>query len=370
LPSLQGQQHKPFSKYNLMAEVKPEYGFLMSHHLELDVFQSHFPAFEFSIEKATWGKHRWEAMYGYPIIGISVWYSPLGGFPKLGSAVAVYPFINFPIVRDEKQSFNFRLGVGLGYLTNYYHRTDNYKNFAIGSFINIAGSLYFEYRRSISKMLTISGGFGLTHFSNGSIRTPNFGLNILTATVGISSYLSRPNPHLKQKLLPELAPFEFDERKTLDFDIGYSMGIKDMSQEFGQRFLVYAIYSNLFKQVSFKSKFGLGFSLTYDASDKFILLWHGGTLKNDASLLKPGLSLAYQLVFSKLSFVFNFGGYFAGAERSEGNLYQRLTMRYLFTDRFFANIALNTNFGKADYIGFGLGYKINFVYKRKIKHSP
>jgi len=125
-----------------MAEAKIQYGFLMAHHLELEIYNAHFPAFEFSIERATWGKQHWETLYGYPLIGLSVWYSPLGGFKDLGSAIAVYPFINFPIVHDEVQQFNFRLGLGLGYLTNSYDRLDNYKNFAIGSNLNIAGSLY------------------------------------------------------------------------------------------------------------------------------------------------------------------------------------------------------------------------------------
>ena len=351
-----------------MAEFKMEYGFLMSHHLELDIFRSHFTAFELSIQKATWGKYRWETMYGYPLIGMGVWYSPLGGYPELGSAIAVYPFINFPLFQGPKQSFNFRLGAGLGYLTNYFHPVDNYKNFAIGSHINMAGRLYFEYRRHISKMLTVSAGVGLTHFSNGSMKTPNYGLNIITATVSISSYLSRPNPHLKQKVLPELEPFEFDGKKTLDFDVGISGGFKDMSQEFGKKFGVIALYSNIFKQVSFKSKFGAGFDLTYDASDKFLLEWRNDTVKNNLQLLKPGISFAYELVFSKVSFVFNFGVFLAGKEMSEGAMYQRLTLKYLFVDNFFANISLNTNFGKADYIGFGIGYQLDFIYKRKIKH--
>ena len=362
------QQRKPLSKNNLMAEFKMEYGFLMSHHLELDIFQSHFTAFEFSIQKATWGKQRWESMYGYPLIGLSVWYSPLGGFKEIGSAIAVYPFINFPLFQGQKQSFNFRLGVGVGYLTNYFDPVKNYKNFAIGSHFNIAGSIYFEYRRKISDMLTISGGLGLTHFSNGSMKTPNYGLNIITATVSVASYLSRPNPHLKQKVLPDLEPFEFDGKKKLDFDIGISGGIKDMSQEFGKKFGVVALYSNLFKQVSFKSKFGIGFDLTYDASDKFLLEWRNDTVKNNFQILKPGLSFAYQLVFSKMSFVFNFGILLAGKEQSEGMMYQRLTLKYLFTDHLFANVALNTNWGKADYIGFGVGYQFDFIYKRKIKH--
>ncbi len=351
-----------------MAEAKFHYGFLASHHLELDIFRSHLPAFEFSIQKATWGKHRWEAIYGYPLIGLSVWYSPMGGFPEIGSAVAVYPYINFPLIQDQKQSMNFRLGVGLAYLSNYYHPTENYKNFAIGSNINIVGSLYLEYRRKVSRMITLSAGLGLTHFSNGAIRTPNYGLNIFTANIGITTYLSKPNPQLSKKMLPEVYKFEFDGKKTIDVDFGFSLGMKDMSQQYGERFMIYAIYANVFKQISWKSKFGLGLDLTYDASDKFLLEWNGQTLDNNAELLKPGISAAYQLVISRLSFVFNFGVYLAGAERSEGDIYQRLTLRYLFTKNLFANIALNANWGKAEYIGFGIGYQLNVIYKRTVKH--
>ena len=75
------QAHKPLSKHNLMMEARVHYGFLASHHLELDIFQAHYPSFELSIQRATWGKHQWEAIYGYPLIGLSLWYSPLGGFP-------------------------------------------------------------------------------------------------------------------------------------------------------------------------------------------------------------------------------------------------------------------------------------------------
>jgi len=366
--TLQSQPHKPLSKYNLMAEAKIQYGFLMAHHLELEIYNAHFPAFEFSIERATWGKQHWETLYGYPLIGLSVWYSPLGGFKDLGSAIAVYPFINFPIVQDEVQQFNFRLGLGLGYLTNYYNRLDNYKNFAIGSNLNIAGSLYLEYRRKFGRMVNLSGGAGLTHFSNGAIKTPNFGLNIITAYLSFTIYLGRPNPQLSRKIIPKLYKFEFDGKQSLDFDIGLSAGIKDMSQQYGQRFMVYAMYANLFKQVSWKSKFGIGFDLTYDASDKFILDWNGQTYDNDFQLLKPGLSAAYQLLIGQLSFVFNFGVYLAGKEMSEGSIYQRLTIRYLFTDNLFANIALNSNWGKAEYIGFGIGYQFDFIYKRTVKH--
>ncbi|RLD31746.1 MAG: hypothetical protein DRI88_04400 [Bacteroidetes bacterium] len=357
-----------YSKFNIMAEFKGHYGFLYSHHLELDRFQAHYPAFELSIEQATWGAKRWEAEYAYPIIGLSLWYSQLGGFEEIGSAIALYPFINFPIVYDKKQSLNFRLGLGLGYLTNYFHRTANFKNFAIGSHINVAGSISVEYRRKLSKSVTISGGVGLTHFSNGATKTPNYGLNIITANVGVSAFLRKPNPAFDKKILPRLYPFEFDGRKDLDIEFSFSYAGKDMTEQFGKRFNVYSVYINVLKRVSYKSRFGGGVDLVYDESDKYMMNFNGNEDVTKIQTVKPGISGVYELVVNRLRFMFNFGFYLYTLEKSEGTVYQRLTLKYYFIDQLFAHIVLNTNWGRAEYVGFGLGYKLNFVYKRKIKH--
>lgn len=363
------QPAKPSTTHNLTAELKLQYGLLMSHHLELDVFRSHFPAFEISLQKATYGKKRWEAEYGYPIIGLSFWYSGLGGFPELGSAFAIYPTINFPIVRDNNQSFNFKLGLGLGYLTNSFDRINNYKNFAIGSRLNIVASLFFEYRRIISKMITISAGFGLTHFSNGSMKTPNYGINILMGSIGITSYLSNPNRSLDRKILPELYPFEFDGRKYLSIDFATAVAYKDMTEQFGKKFFVMAGFVNIMARVSYKSKFGIGLDLTHDESDKHNLERQYIYVTNNFHLTKLGINAAYELVMDRLSFLFNAGVYLSGLDRSEGDVYQRLSLKYHLTDKFFANMVLSAHLGRAEYVGFGLGYRVKFIYKRKIKHD-
>lgn len=363
------QPSKPESIHNLTTEVQLQYGLLMSHHLELDIFRSHFPAFEVSLQKATYGKRRWEAEYGYPLIGINFWYSGMGGYKELGSAFAVYPTINFPLVQSKVQSLNFKLGVGLGYLTKRFDRVDNYKNFAIGSHLNIAASLYFQYRRKISKMMTFTSGIGLTHFSNGSMKTPNYGLNILTATVGISSYLSNPNRSLNKKILPELYSFEFDGRKYLSIDFATAFAYKDMSHQYGESFIVMAAFANIMRRISYKSKFGLGLDLTYDGSDELILERRYVTVTNNMQLTKFGVNAAYELMIDRLSFLFNLGFYLSGLERSEGEMYQRLTLRYFISNNLFANMVLSSHKGRAEYLGFGLGYRVDFIYKRKIKHN-
>ncbi len=367
--NLAAQPSKPGSSLNLAVEVKGQYGLLMSHHLELDVFKSHFPAFEIGIHQATFGKRRWESEYAYPILGINFWYSGMGGFSELGSVYALYPSVNFPLVKNDIHSLNFKLGVGIAYLSEKFHRIENYKNFAIGSHVNIAASLFVEYRRVVSSRVSVTGGFGLTHFSNGSMKTPNYGLNILSASVGISSYLGKPNRMQSKKILPELYTWEFDGRKYLYFEAATAFAVKDMTQQYGSKFFVFAAFANIMARVSYKSKFGVGVDFTHDKSDKLVLERRNIFVENNSQLTKVGVNFAYELVMDRLSFLFNFGMYMRGMDRSEGDFYQRLTLKYLISKRVFANMVLSAHLGKAEYVGFGLGYQLRFIYKREIQHN-
>jgi hypothetical protein len=352
----------PPPKHNFQVETRLHSAIFLQHHFEMKHFDAHFPAFEISIQQATYGKKSWEALYRYPIIGISYWYSDLGGFPELGNAHAIYPFINFPLNPDLNNSLNFRLGVGLAYLTNKFHPTDNYLNFAIGSHLNAAISLFFDYRLQASRRLQLFAAAGLTHFSNGSIKTPNFGLNILSLSAGMAYNLRKPNPYLDLKILPELYKFEFDGKKWFSIEGQIAMGIKDMTQETGKRHSVFNAAINVLKPVSMRSKIGFGFDLTQDGSDKSVLKKKGIFYEKDSELLKPGANVAYEMLLDRTSFLFNIGMHLSGAERSEGDIYQKLALKQMFTQNLFGTIALTVHFGKADYIGFGLGYRFDFKY--------
>jgi hypothetical protein len=357
-------------KNNIQLETRLHYGFLLSHHLELERFNSHFPMFELSFQKATFGQKRWEKKYDYPLLGISLLYSDLGRYKEIGNAYAVFPYINFPLFRKRKSSYNFRLGLGLAYLENKFDKLNNYKNFAIGSHLNIVANLQFEYRRKINKRLRFSIALTLTHFSNGTTKTPNYGLNIFTTNIAIAYSLAKPRSYGGIKLLPELYTFEFDGRKYLEINAIVVVSNKDMSQEIGERFMVYASFFNIMKRVSYKSKFGLGFDITADLSDEYFLTNNLSNTdsNNKLSFVKTGISGAYELVISRTSFLFNLGLYIGGKIRKHGDAYQRLTLKYLINKNLTANLALSTHAGTADYIGIGLGYRLRFIYARKIKH--
>ena len=365
--TINAQQRAPGSNLNLMLEGRVHYGFFWQTHLELEKFSTHFPSFEISLERETTGRHRWEFMYGYPIIGITAFGSFLGNFKEIGSAVGVYPFINFPLVQNQRQSLNFRIGLGLAYLTNHFDRLENYKNFAIGSHFNAIASLYFEYRYRISRRSTFLIASGLTHFSNGTTKTPNYGLNTLTVTTGLAFHIGEPNNFSIKKYRPELYPYEFDGKKFLHWYISGHAGTKDMSASLGDRFLVFAITTSLMAQVSYKSRFGLGLDLTYDFSDE-VLLAQKGVNPLFGNVAKMGISGVYEMMLDRLSFMFYFGYYVTGKEKSEGDVFQRVNLKYLVSKNIFLYLALNGHFGRAEYIGLGAGYQLDFIYRRKFKH--
>lgn len=359
-----GQKPHKLRSSNLILEGRAYYGFTMAHHLEMQSFQRHYPAFELSVFKATYGKTRWEYMYNYPFVGLAYWYSDLGNTRWLGSAHAIFPYVNFPLIKQDIFTFSFRLGFGLGYLTKPYHRIENYKNLAIGSHMNGAVNLMFEARWKAGPKLMVAGGVSLTHFSNGTVKTPNYGLNIPSVNLAFAYRLTRENPYLRSKLYPRLESFEFDGKKRIWFDVSVGGAVKDMQSQLGvgNRFGVITIFGNVMKQISYKSKLGLGLDLSYDDSDIVILEQRGHTPEGLFKVMKSGVTVAYELSFADAAIMLNAGSYLGGQEKSDGDVYEKIAIRYQLTDEIFATLMLKAHYARADFVALCIGYKFEVFH--------
>lgn len=371
-----GQSYNVLHNKNYQIEARTHYGFFIQPHLELERYKAHFPAYEFSIYRTTFGKKRWERLYNFPLIGLTFYQSDLGGFDELGKVFALYPFINFPMNQDDDHQATFKLGVGVGYLTNKFHNTENYHNFAIGSHINAAINLSFEYCQKLSNRFYLNSSIGLTHFSNGSTRTPNFGINIVSAATGFSFFIKKPNPTIISKLNPKLYLFEFDNKKWLTLDGNFALWMKDITNEseFGTHNynMVYDLNLNVLAQLSMKGRAGIGFELVQDRSD-FVFLQKRDQQNdtvvdyNDIDILKLGVGPVYEMMMDRMSFLFHFGWHITGADQHEGSFYQKLAVRYDLYDNFYLSFGFTTHYVRADYLGIGLGYRFHQKYYLKRK---
>ena len=339
---------------NTEVDLRINYGFFVHHHFDMKSYPADFPMFELSFQKQTYGRSEWQSYFNYPTIGVSAFYSNLGNIDILGKAYAVYPFISFPFNKSKINTFGFRFGVGLAYLTEKFHHTENYKNTSIGNNLNAAISLTFEYKRQIADRYKISFFAGLTHFSNGCSNFPNSGYNIINA--GISgtyllnepkNYITRETSHNKnfKKIVPE-------------YYVGLSYGVKRIKYQQKENVAVYDLEFYVMDRISNLSKVGLGMDLVYNKCSYISVREYYSRTFTFIEMLKPSIGLAYELTMGEASFLINFGYHIYGRDMSGGRWYQKLGFKINIGDHAYAKVALNTHFGVADFLGWGLGIRL------------
>ena len=205
----------------------------------------------------------------------------------------------------------------------------------------------------------MSAFVGFTHFSNGSSRTPNNGMNIAHAGLSAKYFINEPKQRISRQLTDN-KQFKTWEKKNISLLFGFTYSQKDIDEYlgYGMSWSAYNLEINAMKRLTEMSKIGIGFDLVYDCTDKEVLRQKGIAF-DDIEILKPGINAAYELSFGNTSFIFNFGCHIAGKDLCEGRVYQKLNITQNIYKGIFATIALTTHYGWADYIGFGLGYRIN-----------
>lgn len=340
---------------NTEIDVRVSYGFYAHHHFEMSSYSAHFPTFEISLQKQTYGKSSWQSYFNYPTIGVTALYSGLGDIDIIGKAYAIYPFINFPFNKSKTNTFGLRFGVGLGYITEKFDLTSNYHNISIGSNFNAAINIALEYKHYFSNRFKFSVFAGLTHFSNGCSNYPNSGINIINAGAGLTYLLTDPHSYIPK------SKDNGNYLKTIDCEyyIGISAGIKRIEYNQKENIGVYHIDLYIMNRISNLSKIGLGFDLVYDATDNISIIDDYGYQQfTFIEMLKPGISLAYELMIGDASFLFNFGYHPYGLDMSFGRWYQKIAMKVDLGNYIYGKITLNTHFGVADFIGFGIGVRL------------
>ena len=357
--NLSAKTNDTIIKPNLQIEFRASHGFIICHHPEMKIFSSHLPLFELNLQQVTFGRKSWQSRSNYPAVGVSLLYTGFGEQPELGRAFAIIPHMTFNCLKSARHQINFKLGIGLGYLTQKYDVVDNPKNTFIGSHFNAAINIAADYSYMITNRLGASAFIGFTHFSNGSSRTPNNGINLAHAGVGVKYFLCEPKQRLPKEPTDN-QQYKSWEKKNLSFTFAFSYSLKDIDDYlgYGRSWSVLNFHVNALKRLTEMSKVGIGFDLVYDYTDKEILRKKGIDF-TDVEILKPGISAAYELAFGHTSFIINFGCHIAGKDLCEGRVYQKLAMTQSIWKGMFATISLTTHYGWADYIGFGIGYRIN-----------
>ena len=131
------------------------------------------------------GQQEWHEWHGFPTVGVSLMYLNLGQSEAVGSAIGVFPTIDFKILKTRPLSITSQIGTGIGYVTRTYDQFDNPNANAVGTHLNCMLHLKLRLETPLTPQIKAHFGGSFTHFSNGGARLPNFGLNIPAVEIGV-----------------------------------------------------------------------------------------------------------------------------------------------------------------------------------------
>lgn len=294
----------------------------------------------------------WRSYYNFPEVGFSFMLMDLGYKDVLGYSHSVFPFIVFPITKHDKPlRVNLRVAIGLSYITKMYDSISNPKNVGISTPINMYASLGLTINYTLSSHVSVNAGINGSHFSNGSIKKPNYGLNILTGSIGVNYILNQNsrNPRTHTDL-------EINKSRWLAI---FSGGIKETNDPGGSKYGIGSLsmeYSKSFKSLL---RYGATFDYMYDASTLNHFEDKNIPYQSKLKASKIGLTLMGEMTLYRLSAFGNLGVYIYNHDKQNKSVYQRIGIRYRLSDSFYSQIALKTHLNVADYIEFGIGFKVN-----------
>jgi hypothetical protein len=77
---------------------------------------------------------------------------------------------------------------------------------------------------------------GFSTFSNGSLKLPNYGLNIIALNAGLAYRLARENKSLGDRFISPTEPYSAIIRHNIEFDAGFALGWKNMKAVLGENY--------------------------------------------------------------------------------------------------------------------------------------
>jgi len=308
-------------------------------------------AFDLSVSFPTYGKDYWEKIYRYPRQGLGLSWWSLGNNDVFGKAYALYTFINIPISGfSEKFSINYQISGGVAYLPKNFNVYTNHLNRAIGSQWNIFIHLGMDGKIDLSSRLSLLVEAGITHFSNGKTRSPNYGINAGTVSLGCNYIF---NYRLSGFQNPELPAVEKKYYQSLFL----SAGAKVYDNLSGTKYLTTSISYNLERAISLKRKVGLGADLSYDGSIREDLSGEDGIPEKDFNkFIRFGIHASYAVRYKQLIMGIQAGYYLYAKSIIITPVYNKISLQYLLPKNLVFSIAVKSHLAKADCFEYGLGY--------------
>jgi len=326
-------------------------GFIIAHRSAIVHLQDRHPSeLELSYLKTADGSKEWHHNYNHPQYGLGYKFFDFGNDRELGYGHSLFGQIIYPMIKKNRLRLGLKLGVGVGYVEKPFNSIDNYKNLAIGSNLNGYVNTGIQFRFLSKNKLQFNAGIDFAHFSNGSIRKPNLGINLPSINFGVIYFPG-------EALLNNTA-FEKSPKRKAHFSGITAFAIKDLFPPGGPRYFVNILHLHYDHPIKKKGFLGGGLEFILDRS--LYKQLEDEKLPNNKliDVLRSGIFVSAGINMGPWDGFLQVGTYTYDQLKLDGNIYNRLLLRYAFSKHVFTSLGLKSHYGRADYFEFGIGYKL------------
>ncbi len=314
----------------------------------------------------------WHSSFNFPKVGFQIFKTKfkngdLKFKDEIGQPIVISGFYDAPFIQKDKYSFGYYLGLGAA--IGWKPFSQNGINISIGSKTSFYIELGINLRRKVLKNLELNLDLGLTHYSNGATKLPNFGINIGNTVIGLNYNFGKELALNKQehkeaivkKLLYDFSFFAASKSTLLSLDtIGsekYNFNTKTLP--------VIGVSATVSKNLNRQNKMGVGLALTNNSANSIVIeqiIKDNGEIsssKKPKTNLQLSSYLAYELKVGQVSILVQPSFYIYRGIKLDyiPNFYQRLGVRYNTKKKAFIGFNLRAyDFHISDFIEWNIGY--------------
>ncbi len=343
------QESKPFNPK--VIGVHGSYGFIIPHARIVEPLTHTNPfSVELNLAFHLTSEEIWKYCFCYPRAGVALHYVDFGNRDEVGTAVALYPYIEPFIGAWRRISMGVRFGIGFSYQTTIYDEVSNPRNFFFGSHLAFIAMLNSSLNLRINEHFTGRFTFSYNHISNGGTIEPNWGINYPLVGLGVDYTIN---------------PYDFRERErnrdaVLNpdrdrFDLALFFSGRE-SSDFERWYGVYGVWGGYSRMVGRVSAFYAGAELVSDMLVKREV-WQefvDGTIDNAPDHMRFSVLTGHELVLGRFLFSQFAGVYLYAPVKARNSWYQRYSLLYRFAPSTWVGINAKSHYQAIDFIDLRL----------------
>lgn len=346
--------------------VMPTNTFVRGNNLKQMPINS-FRAISLQLLKQTYGKELWEQLYNYPRYGIGIYSSQVMHTSELGDPIALYGIISVPQIK--RKNFSLYTDIGAGIAINWETYFEDKYNIAIGGEMTAYAYAGFYLEYYLCHGLFLDAGISINHYSNGALRMPNLGINMFAPKISLGYNFTKAKREFDYRVIPayvKRSEYVFSFFTGWANELYYGNDVDSVTKYKGVYYPSYGLSLTYNRQISYKSKFGIGVMVDYLGSACTDITVENNKLEGNNASFREGLELSifpsYELVINSFSVIIQPGFFLYRTKYPwmAPSTYQRIGLKYNVHKDISLGITMRAHrFSIADYIEWTIGYRLH-----------